>query len=544
MNCLRVTRAIGAGASAALIAGATLIAGPAAAFADGHGGDHGGGPVVYVSAHPGGPRSGRDEGCAHARYRTIQAGVDAVSPGGAVVVCPGRYAEDVLVARPLRLLGQRAVIDASGLRNGVVIASSDVLVQGFTVTGALGEGILAEPPGAVTDPQPPTSPSGLMAPISNVNIAANVVTGDNTGGDPRFHQCPQTPAPPAYLYPGDCGGGIHLDTVSNSQVQGNVVTANNDGILLTDDYGPTFSNVIARNYVARNLYECGIVLPSHNPFSVAVTQNQDGTFTVGALDPGAGGVYRNSVIGNVVVANGTAPSPTGPGGSGSGVGVFSPAAGTAAYDNTVAYNFISGNGQAGFTIHAHYPGGEYVDGNRVFANTFGPNNLGGDYLDGPGTDAVVATTAVVVFSAVAVNMEITANHIYGNATGIWLTPSVQAAGLADNAVFGATNPVYISRVPYAFTGPAIDTAAGSARIGLLVTANGSPTTYYIEYGPSTDPYEFRTPMALAGSAVVPVGLAIDLPHVTTPGVTIHYQVVATNASGTRSGGDMTFVSTS
>ena len=544
MKRLRVPRALAAVASAVLMAGATLTGG-AAAYADGHPGHDGGGDgsVVYVSAHRGYGGPGRDPGCVHPRYRTIQDGVDAVAPGGAVVVCPGRYAEDVLVTHPLRLLGQGAVIDAGGLRNGVVIASSDVLVQGFTVTGALGEGILAEPAGAVIDPVPPTSPSGVMAPISNVNIARNVVTADNTGGDPRFHQCPEQPSAPMYLYPGDCGGGIHLDTVSYSQVQGNVVTGNNDGILVTDDYGPASSNVIAGNYVARNLYECGIVLPSHNPFSVAATLNPNGTFTVGALNPTAGGVYRNSVIGNVVIGNGTAPSPMGPGGSGSGVGVFAPAAGTAAYDNTVAFNFISRNGQAGFTIHAHYPGGEYVDGNQVFANTFGTNNLGGDFLDGPGTDANTATTAVLVFSAVAVSMVITGNHIYGNATGIWLTPSVQATGLAANSISGATTAVYVSRVPYAFTGPAVSTKAGSVMVGVLITANGTPTTYYVEYGTSSDPYEFRTPMALAGSAVVPVGLAIGLPKVTAAGLTIHYQVVATNGFGIRSGGDMTFTST-
>ena len=40
-------------------------------------------------------------------------------------------------------------------------------------------------------------------------------------------------------YPGDCGGGIHFNGIENSKVQLSVADGNADGILLTDDYGPT-----------------------------------------------------------------------------------------------------------------------------------------------------------------------------------------------------------------------------------------------------------------------------------------------------------------
>ena len=137
-----------------------------------------------------------------------------------------------------------------------------------------------------------------------------MVNANNTGGDPTTHQCSETPAPPDFLYPGDCGGGIHLNAVAHSEVEGNTVTNNDDGILLTDDYGPNYGNEVSHNYVAHNIYECGIVLPSHNPFSVMATQNPDHvTYTVGALTPSTGGVYDNTVDHNTVIDNGTVVVP-------------------------------------------------------------------------------------------------------------------------------------------------------------------------------------------------------------------------------------------
>ena len=65
---------------------------------------------------------------------------------------------------------------------------------------------------------------------------------------------------PNCKYPGDCGGGIHLNGTSHSVVQGSTVTGNADGILLTDDYAPSSYNTVENNVVDDNLSECGIVL--------------------------------------------------------------------------------------------------------------------------------------------------------------------------------------------------------------------------------------------------------------------------------------------
>jgi nitrous oxidase accessory protein NosD len=517
-----------------LIAGAlAMTAGTSAAASEHSDGTH---ATLVVSNHStttwsGGERGGRR--CANPKYSSIVTAVAAANPGDTVLVCPGTYAEDVTVDKPLSLVGNHATINAATLENGIVITSSDVSVSGFTITGALGEGILAQPAGTSSAPFPLTSASQALQPISAIGIWGNVVTANDQGGDPITHQCTAVG-----LYPGDCGGGIHFNTVSDSFAVNNVVTHNDDGILLTDDVGPNFGNYIADNFVAHNIYECGIVLPSHNSFSVAFTQNPDGTYTTGALTPASGGVFDNWVYNNQVIDNGSFVVPP-YGGSGSGVGIFAPGPGSASYDNTVVKNFIVGSGQSGFTIHAHYLGGEYVSGNRILKNWFGTNNIGGDGLDGPNTDPDFSTTAILVFSAVHVDIVIAGNHIYGNHIGIWLSADVNARGLGTNTIKGATTAIYTSLKPVAFTGPVLASTAPTATVAALVNPNGLATTYYVEYG-TTMSYGSVTPTASAGSGLAPEGLPVTITGPLTSGVTYHYQVVATNSAGTTDGGDQSF----
>jgi nitrous oxidase accessory protein NosD len=145
---------------------------------------------------------------------------------------------------------------------------------------------------------------------------------------------------------------------------------------------------------------------------------------------------------NVVLRNGTAKAPPqfGGGGSGAGIGVFGSGPGSGAYDNLIIDNFMAGNGLAGFTIHAHHPGGEDVNGNNVIDNTFGTNNLGGDGFDGPPVTNF-KTTAIAVFSVPTVRMTITDNTISRNAIGIWLSTTVTAKGLRDNEFHHVTTKV-------------------------------------------------------------------------------------------------------
>jgi len=521
-------------ATAGLLFGVVAVAtGPAAAASR-----HDSYTTLFVSNHSSTTWSHErhHDGCEHASFTSIGAAVAAANPYDTVIVCPGTYAEDVQVTKPLQLMGRHATINATGLANGVVITSSYVGVSGFAVTGALGEGILAQPPGAAALPFLTTAAQALQ-PISQIGIWNNVVNANNTGGDPVTHQCTAHG-----LYPGDCGGGIHLNTVSDSFVTQNDVTNNNDGILLTDDAGPNFGNYIADNYVAHNIYECGIVMPSHNSFAVSYVVNPDQlTFTTGALTPASGGVFDNWVYHNDVIDNGSVVVPPF-GGSGSGIGIFAPSPGSASYDNTVIKNYIVGSGQSGFTIHAHYTGGEYVSGNRIVSNFIGTNNIGGDGLDGPGTNPDFSTTGILVFSAVHVDIVIAHNHIWGNKLGIWLSADVNAAGLGSNDISGATTPVYTSLVPVALTGPAFASTAPTATVGVLINPNGLSTTYHVQYGTGTG-YGKVTTSAGAGSGFSPEVFPVKITGPLTSGVTYHYRIVAKNGAGTTYGSDAMFTET-
>ena len=402
--------AVSAGVALSLTAPAVATAGPPT--------------TTYVSTAGKSANSGH--GCGSAKYASVKAGVAATPAWGTVIVCPGTYHEDVQIRKPLRVIGYGATINAAGLENAIWITSSHVAVSGLTLKNANGEGLLA---GVDTQPDAALLPPGRV--LSDIRVDhVNALSNDKGFNGTENGNC---------KYPGDCGGGIHLNVVSWSTVSYSRVVGNADGILLTDDYGPNFRNYIVNNLVTDNTTECGIVLASHA--SNAVTFNPT-TFVVTKRNPSMGGLYDNVIVGNTSLRNGTALAPPkfGGGGSGSGIGIFGSGPGSAAYNNLVTGNYAAGNGLAGFTIHAHHPGGEDVNGNKVINNVFGRNNVGGDGYDGPPvTD--FKTTAIAVFSVPRVSMVITGNKISNNAIGIWLSKTVNAQGLASNSYSNVTTKV-------------------------------------------------------------------------------------------------------
>ena len=381
--------------------------------------------TLYVAAHGSSSNSGHS--CRSAVYSSVGAAVAAAAPGATVVVCRGTYAEDVLVNKSLRLEGRHATIDATGLENAIQVVASDVSVRGLTLVNANGEGLLV---GVDTMADATLLPPSVV--ISDVSIDHVAAINDNKGfNGTENSNC---------KYPGDCGGGIHLSVTTRSSVRDSTVVGNSDGILITDDYGPASHNLIEDNWVTDNKTECGIVLPSHN--SGAVTFDPT-TYAVTGRNPSVGGVFDNIVRDNVTLRNGTAKAPPefGGGGSGSGIGVFGSGPGTGAYDNVIKDNYSAGNGMAGFTIHAHLPGGEDVNGNAVLDNKFGTNNVGGDGYDGPTGPTDYATTGIAVYSAAKVHMTIEDNTISHNEIGIWLSNTVTARGLHHNEFHQVTTNV-------------------------------------------------------------------------------------------------------
>jgi parallel beta-helix repeat protein len=363
-------------------------------------------------------------GCGHDSFSTISAAVAAATAGETIVVCPGTYSGGVVLSTPVSLVGfGHPVINASGEDNGVQVLASGSSVRGFTVENALGEGILVgaeAPPGA--------------AAVSKVTISDNVVTNNDRGnptGAPimtsSYAQCNANPAAPST--PGDCGEGLHLVNTFDSTVVGNKIFANSGGILLSDDSGPTYGNLVAYNDVNGNVLDCGITIASHTP------------------EVFGGGVHDNTVLGNRITGNGV---------SGQGGGVLLatgvpgnipgiPGTGGAVYNNLIKANYMAGNGLGGVTLHSHAPG-EDLNGNTVTENLIGRNNLDPDSDFGPHF-VVSGTTGVIVTAASPVSIAIARNVIADDVNGIWIgnvTPnavSVSPSGGSSNLFIHVTNPV-------------------------------------------------------------------------------------------------------
>jgi nitrous oxidase accessory protein NosD len=331
---------------------------------------------------------------------TIGHAVVVAMPGATVHVDKGVYAEQVSITKKLILVGDDAVIDATGQMGGIqplaglgIVGygllvfgpgAAGTAVKGFTVENAIGEGI-------------------LVAGTSKVLIMDNVVLHNDAG----FMTSLTFECQAQGNIPGDCGEGIHFVSTTWSHLVGNMVENNVGGILITDEMGPSAHNVISGNTSQNNVADCGITLPSHNALAMS--------------DPTKGGVYDNLVINNVSQGNG-----------GAGVGMFAPFPGTASYNNRVIHNVLRNNGEAGVGIHAHAPG-QNVSGNVVLNNWISGNGIDPDSGSGH-------PTGIAVFSAaVPVTVVVANNHISNEYWGIFKAGTITINGLGTNHYSGSVS---------------------------------------------------------------------------------------------------------
>jgi nitrous oxidase accessory protein NosD len=215
------------------------------------------------------------------------------------------------VTKRLTLVGNNAVIDATGLTGGI---------QPLAGMGIVGYGILVYGPGASGSAvkgftiQHATGEGILVAGTSKIRIEGNTVIFNDAGFKSTLTRECQAQGN------GDCGQGIHLRSATWSHVTNNRLENNIGGILVTDEVGPSAHNVISGNSLMIGILHCGISLESRN--SLALT------------DASMGGVYDNLVINNFSAGNEF------------GVGIFAVAPGTASYDNRVIHNELALNVEA------------------------------------------------------------------------------------------------------------------------------------------------------------------------------------------------------
>jgi parallel beta-helix repeat protein len=255
-------------------------------------------------------------------YATIGAAVTAAKPGDRINIAGGQYAEDVVVNKPLALIGAGSgstIINAKGLANGIYVDGLDnagmtnVLITGLTVLNANFEGILV------------TNTSYIV--ISNSHVASNDQSlnyaAATCAGQPVFETNEGD----------DCGEGIHLIGVDHATISNNEMDLNAGGILLSDETGMTHDNLITANSVHDNALDCGVTLASHGPSPQAPSKLPYG-------------VFNNNIVGNSVARNGLV-------GAGAGVGIFAAGPGNLTFGNKVIGNTITDNGLPGVTVHNH-----------------------------------------------------------------------------------------------------------------------------------------------------------------------------------------------
>ncbi|GEM_PF-437273 len=511
--------------------------------------------TIYVS--PVAKSTAKGTSCPTAKYSFIQQAVAAAPKGGTVIICDGTYTMAnqnvkpftpmVVIDKSLTFLGQSATIDGSGGTPGtgalidIAITASHVTVSGFTLTGAVDEGVVALPDAALKSPgEFPAKPS---SPLTHITITGNLVNGVDRGFVSP-NGCVL-----AFEYFGDCGGGIHFNAVAYSTISHNTVTDNAEGILITDDAGPADHNTISNNQTINNPIECGIVLPSHNSRAASVKFNPNGTYTITRLNPKKAGVYDNLVENNISLNNGTAGFRGNTAGSGSGYLIAAAGPGTASYNNVIKNNIAHGNGLAGVVIHGHYVGGVYVGGNKITGNTLGLNNTGGDQLDSPWTPMDTASTGILIESAGRITMTVSGNHISDDGIGIWHNKAVTLKG--SNTFSNTGTKVYAPSVPFGsawcapvnfFPQVCPPAKNGTATLYGFAVPNGSKTTSYFRYGTKKNDLTKKTAVQNDGKGVKIVGQTANLKNLKSK-TTYYFELVVKNAQGTTTGSELSFTTT-
>ncbi|HEY7107302.1 MAG TPA: right-handed parallel beta-helix repeat-containing protein [Acidimicrobiia bacterium] len=310
-----------------------LVAGAAAANAA---------PIVVVGPHA-----------------SIQRAIDAVGPGGTVVVKPGTYAEHLVITKTVNLVGWGAVLvpppgdapsspcsgpdpNTDGIciagaltlaTDGSVIVNSyvqDVRITGLTITGFGGSGI----------DQIGGSGSAFLGNRLAGNDEYGIAAFDSTGTTELFNFASgsgeagfyigDSPRANATLFANasvDNLFGIFVRDAEHGQIGGNTVHDNCLGVLfLADAPGPDGAFTVARNSISDNTKAC--------PGSA--DENLPPLSGIGVLIDGAHDVVLNN---NLIVHN----VPSGDTFASGGVGVVTGDGGTAPVNNVVQRNAILKN---------------------------------------------------------------------------------------------------------------------------------------------------------------------------------------------------------
>jgi Right handed beta helix region len=268
-------------------------------------------------------------------FSTISAAVSSVPPGSTVQVCPGSYAEQVVITQPLTLEGV-----ASGTVNQALITvpAAGLLPNATSIFGeSMAAQVLVLGAGPVNISNIAVDGTGGdMSCTANIWVAGIFYGSSSSGTVSQVRASSQTN--------GNCGVGIWAENGDSSNQSitiqdSSVYNVDSAGIFVGSGATPTLSVEVRRNVVV-------------NSGSAAVgiqSQNVTGELRNNSIDSPIFGVYDNAPAVNVVANTFMA----------TGYGIFLESGG-AAVDNNVSGSSI------GVILEA---GGATVTGNRILASS-------------------------------------------------------------------------------------------------------------------------------------------------------------------------------
>jgi nitrous oxidase accessory protein len=169
----------------------------------------------------------------------LQALVDRAGPGDTVTVPAGTYDGDLILDRPIRLVGQgRPLLRGSGAGSVVRVRTSDVVVEGFDIDGRGGGDLGRDPSGIHI--------TGHRVVIRNCRIRRSlfgiylreadgaIVEGCRIDGIPGKD-------------PGEKGSGIHVWNTNGFTLAGNEIVDTRDGLYIQSSPNGRVTRNVARD---------------------------------------------------------------------------------------------------------------------------------------------------------------------------------------------------------------------------------------------------------------------------------------------------------
>ena len=221
------------------------------------------------------PAPGRVEGRPPAhRTSPLQARIDAAAPGATVEVEPGAYVGDLVIDKPLRLVGRgRPLLAGSASGSVVRVRAGDVAIEGFDVDGRRG-GNLGRDTAGIHTAAPRTTIRDCRVREALFGIYLReahdaVVEGCLVQGIPG-------------LDPGEKGSGIHVWNTERFRLERNEIVGVRDGFYIQSSH-----HGLVRGNTARDVrYGLHYMFSDDNVF-------EDNTFEGG--DAGTAIMYSNRI---------------------------------------------------------------------------------------------------------------------------------------------------------------------------------------------------------------------------------------------------------